>query len=365
MQINRFLCATVIFFTVVLTACNSIKNKEWNANSIQDESYSAFINQADDYLVKKDFHGSVLVSKGRDIIFAKGYGLSNKADASGGLNTIHTTFEIGSLTKQMTAAAIVQLQRAGKLSFDDKISKYFPGYVHGEEITVGMLLAMRSGLYDHINMPYDFFPTDVAVWLDKAAVERRNEDVDQDFVLRYLYEAPFMTNPDSTHFYCNTDYYLLGLIIQQVSGMSYKEYFQREIFDRCGMLDSNVDYGATSARGYDYKGRYFSILGGLGLGCGDVNSTVLDLFKWNYALAHGKVIPRRVFKNMMKSESYDLGLYHDEFSFLHGGATNVFNSFSQYFVDDEVSIIVLCNEPVGACSATIVAGNLKKLFFEL
>ena len=361
MQINRFLCTAAICFAVVLTACSSIKNKEWDEDSVLDESYSAFIKQADDYLIKKDFHGSVLVSKGQDIIFAKGYGLCNKADASGGHNSIHTTFEIGSLTKQMTAAAIVQLQRAGKLSFDDKISKYFPGYVHGDEITVGMLLSMRSGLYDHINMPYDFFPTDVAVWLDKAALEGRNEDVGKDFVLGYLYDAPLMTAPDSTHFYCNTDYYLLGLIIEQVSGLGYEEYLQREIFDRCGMIDSNVDFQSTTAKGYDFKGRYFSILGGLGLGCGDVNSTVLDLFKWNYALAHGKVIPRRVFKKMMKNQSYVLGLYHDEFSFLHGGATNVFNSFSQYFVDDEVSIIVLCNEPVGVCSATIVAGNLRKL----
>ena len=122
--------------------------------------------------------------------------------------------------------------------------------------------------------------------------------MDENLVLTYLNDAPLLAEPDSTYFYCNTNYYLLARIIEQVSGISYYEYIQKNILDRCGMSNSNLEFQKTDTRGYDYKDRYYSIPASLALGCGDMNSTVTDLFKWNVLFTSGKVVKKKTFKKM-------------------------------------------------------------------
>jgi CubicO group peptidase (beta-lactamase class C family) len=352
------------FCILNFTACSNIKNRTWKDEVIIDKKYKEFAEQADAYLQEAGFQGAVLIGRGEKIVFAKGYGLCDeKAAAPDQLPIgINTTFEAGSISKQMTAAAVMQLAQVGKLSVDDKLSKFFPDFEAGDKITVEMLLNMRSGLTDHINSADDFFPKNIyrRIELKQMACE----PVEENLVLEYLNEAPLLAEPDSTYFYCNTNYFLLARIIEMTSGLSYNEYIQKNIFDRCGMTHTNLEFQKTDTRGYDYKGRYYSIPASLSVGCGDVNSSATDLFKWNVFFTSGKVVKKKTFQKMIDSESYGYGVYCHEGSIFHTGVTNVFNSYDGYYFDDKLSIIVLSNCPAVKVNTTTVARNLQKMWIE-
>ena len=354
----------ILTFTATQTSCSSIKKRTWNEQEIINAKYKNFAGAADAYLTESGFQGAVLVGRGDKIVFAKGYGVCDvKAAAPDQVPIgINTSFEAGSITKQMTAAAVMQLVQAGKLATSDKVSKYFPDFEAGEKITIEMLLNMRSGLTDHINSADEFFPKNIYRRIELKQMECK--PVDEGIVLEYLNAAPLLAEPDSTYFYCNTNYYLLARIIEQVSGKSYYDYMQKNIFDRCGMSHSNLDFQNTDARGYDYKDRYYSIPASLALGCGDVNSTATDLFKWNVLFTSGKIVKKKTFKKMIDSESYGYGVYCHEGSIFHAGVTNVFNSYDGYYFDDKLSIIVLSNCPVAKINTTVIARNVYKLWDE-
>lgn len=350
------------FVILNLASCSSVKKQAWNDEEIVDKKYREFAGRADKYLCETGFQGAVLIGRGKKIVFAKGYGVCDEKAAAPNQVPIgiNTTFEAGSISKQMTAAAVMQLVQAGKLSVDDKISKFFPDFNAGEKITIEMLFNMRSGLTDHINAADDFFPKNIYRRIEVK--QMACEPVEENLVLDYLNEAPLVAEPDSTYFYCNTNYFLLARIVEQVSGMSFGDYMQKNIFDRCGMSRTNLLFQKTDTRGYDYKGRYYSIPASLALGCGDVNSCVTDLFKWNVLFTSGKIVKKKTFKKMIDSESYGYGVYCHEGSIFHTGVTNVFNSYDGFYFDDKLSIIVLSNCPAAKVNTTTVARNLQKMW---
>lgn len=357
---KRKLSVLLLFILVSFSSsCTQIKKKTWKDEEIISPKYTELANQIDEFLVSKKFQGAVLIGKNKEILFAKGYGSTDRKDKNSPQININTTFEAGSITKQITAAAIMQLVQLKKLSLDDKLSKYFPEYVHGEEITIRMLLNMRSGLVDHINSPDEFFPRNVFRENEKKSYA--NEPLPDDIVLKYFYDAPLMTKPDSTYFYCNTNYYLLSKIIEQVSGISYQQYIQKNILDKLGMTNTNLDFQKTDTRGYDYKGRYYSIPASMAAGCGDLNTNITDLFKWNCQFSSGKVVKKKSFKQIIDTESYGFGVYRRENTIFHSGNTVVFNSYNLYNLDEKLSIIVLTNCPINEINATFIAGNIQKI----
>ena len=360
----HFFIFMTFFFILNLASCSSVKKQTWNDEEIVDKKYREFAGRADEYLCETGFQGAVLIGRGKKIVFAKGYGVCDEKAAAPDQVPIgiNTTFEAGSISKQMTAAAVMQLVQARKLSVDDKISKFFPDFNAGEKITIEMLLNMRSGLTDHINAADDFFPKNIYRRIEVK--QMACEPVEENLVLDYLNEAPLVAEPDSTYFYCNTNYFLLARIVEQVSGMSFGDYMQKNIFDRCGMSRTNLSFQQTDTRGYDYKGRYYSIPASLALGCGDVNSCVTDLFKWNVLFTSGKIVKKKTFKKMIDSESYGYGVYCHEGSIFHTGVTNVFNSYDGFYFDDKLSIIVLSNCPAAKVNTTTVARNLQKMWAE-
>lgn len=351
------LTVALVFLSIFLYAC-STKN-QFACDQIINPSYSEEIEKIESYLNEKDFEGALLISKSRDIILAKGYGLCDRKDPGSGEIKINTTFEIGSITKQMTAAAIMQLAEKRKLKIDDKISLYFPDFQYGDEITIKMLLDMHSGLTDCLNAPYEFFPVKVAAKIENATV--RNEPVEEEIILKYLNEAPLFIEPGSEYFYCNTNYYLLAKIIEQVSGLSFKEYMQKNIFGPCDMNNTNIEFQKTDTRGYDWKNRYYSIPYGFATGYGDVNSSVVDLYKWTSRLVKGKVVSKKSFKKMIDTDSYGYGLNVQNGEIFHGGATNVFNSFVTYHPDSKTTIIILINRPQNEKYAATFARGIYKI----
>lgn len=343
--------ALVLIFSMLSLTLSCSNNKK----------VSAFDEQVDTLLLDASFHGQVLVAKGNKILFSKGYGNVIPGNPDSFPIKQNTIFEAGSITKQMTAAAVLQLNRKHKLSIDDKLSKYFPDYKYGDQITIRMLLNMRSGLTDCINAADEYFPKSVSRKID--SLQLKNEPVEEDIVIKYLYDAPLMAPPDSTYFYCNTNYVLLAKIIEKVTGAPYQDYIQKNIFNRCGMINSNLHFQDTDAIGYDHKGRYYSIPASLAVGCGDLNTTAEDLLKWNRALARGRIISKKDFRKMIETEgSYGFGVYHKDNMIFHGGTTNVFNAYNAYYLDSGISIIVLSNTPITKTNTAGIAGKIYKLY---
>lgn len=352
----------VFLSSIFFSSCSSVKENNISENSIQNEKYEKFCTQTDEYLLDTNFSGTILVAKGDEIVFAKGYGVCDKNLPDSQPITLNTTFEIGSVSKQITAAAVMQLVQKKKLSLDDSISKFFPEYVHGDKISVRMLLNMRSGLTDHINEADEFFPQEVFSTIHKKQIA--NEPFEENFVLKYFYDAPLLANPNSTYFYCNTNYYLLAKIVEIVTKQPYHEYLQKHIFEKCKMTNTNTDFQNTTAKGYDFRNRYYSLPHDFATGCGDINSTVIDLYKWNMQLAKGKIINKKSLKQMLDTEAYGFGVYVKEDKIFHSGITNVFNSYNLYSFKNQLSIIVLANKPIAQCNATFVANRLEKMFYE-
>ena len=347
-------------FLLPFSACSSIKNKNWDGTQIINPKYSDFTLATDAYLHDLHFQGSVLVGKGKDIIFAKGYGRCDPNDEKSHVIFLNATFETGSISKQMTAAAIMQLVEKKQLSVSDPLSKYFPDYAYGDEITIEMLLNMRSGLTDHINEADEFFPINIYRLIEKNQLACK--PVDKDLVITYFYDAPLLAKPNSTYFYCNTNYFLLAKIVEQVSGMSYGDYIRKNIFKKAGMIHSNLSFQGTDTKGYDRYGRYYSIPANLAVGCGDVNSCVTDLFKWNVLFAEGKIVNKKSLRQMLDTESYGYGIYVKNKTMFHSGTTNVFNAYNFYDFDNKLSIIVLANRPIYMSNATFIADNIKTIY---
>lgn len=355
-SLKRFL----ILFTVCISLFAGCSSKDpFDCEEIRNPSYAEEIEKIEAYLDQKNFEGAVLIAKKKDVMFAKGYGLCDKKNPDAGQIKINTTFEIGSITKQMTAAAIMQLAEKKKLSVNDKISRWFPDFQYADDITVEMLLDMHSGLTDCLNAPYEFFPTKVAAKIENATV--RNEPVEKEIILKYLNDAPLFIEPGTEYFYCNTNYYLLAKIIEKVSGLSFEEYMQKNLFNPCSMNNTNIEFQKTDARGYDWKNRYYSIPAGFSTGYGDVNSSVVDLFKWTYRFVNGKVVKKKTFKKMTNSDSYGYGLYVQNGEIFHGGATNVFNSYAAYYPDSKTTIIILINHPQNEKYAATYARGIYKI----
>lgn len=322
-------------------------------------NYSDEIEQVESFLTETKFQGAVLVARKNKIIIAKGYGVCDKKNKNSLEITPDSTFEIGSITKVMTAACIMQLQEQKKLNVKDKLSKYFPDYEHGDEITLEMLLNMRSGLTDCLNSPDNFFPKKVYHNVNNAI--NNGKQLEEGLVLKHFYNAPLLTTPDSTYFYCNTNYYLLAKIIEQVSGVSYKEYLQTNIFDRCKMTNTNIEYQMTDVKGYDSKNKYVSIPSELMFGCGDVNSSTMDLFKFARAFVNGKVVSNKSFKKMTDTNSYGYGINVQNGEIFHSGVTNCYNSYFTYYPETKMTLIVLSNQQAKNCSTVNVSRKIYSL----
>lgn len=345
-----------MILTTLLTSCTKIQNQTWTDDDIITPKYEEKATKIDNYLIDKRFSGSVLIGKNGKILFAKGYGVCDKKDKKSPQININTTFEVGSVTKQFTATAIMQLVEQKKLHLDDTILSYFPDYPYASEITIRHLLNMRSGIVDYINAGDEFFPPKVYRDIEKKVYA--GKQVEENIVLQYINEVPLMAKPDSTFFYSNTNYYLLAKIIEQVSGIPYKQYIKENLLDKCGMTLSNLEFQNTQTKGYDSKNKYVSLGSEIAFGCGDLNSCVTDLFKWNTMLNQGKILKKKYYKQMIDSQSYGFGFYRHGNMIFHSGVTTVFNSYDAYYLDDKISIIVLTNKMISETNASTIARDI-------
>jgi CubicO group peptidase (beta-lactamase class C family) len=245
----------------------------------------------DDYLSRLSgfgYSGAVLVAKDGRIVLCRGYGLAN--DSSRTSVTPATVFDIGSLAKQFTAAAVMLLESRGRLSLDDSIDRYLDHVPPDKRaITIHMLLAHTSGM--DVDFPFEN-PT-----------AQDYEEVPRDSSVSRILGMPLVFQPGTAWAYSNPGYVLLAAIVERASGRPFRDFLREELFEPVGMHSTSF-WGAglpavgdeRLARSYDESGQTANLRLRSGttwfdLGGGEVVSTVGDLEAWMDALLHDRILP--------------------------------------------------------------------------
>ncbi len=172
------------------------------------------------YTNDAEFTGTVLISKGGNLLLKKGYGYSNTEKKIA--NDASTIYNIASLTKTFTAALILKLQEEGKLSIEDRLSKYYPAFPNADKITIHHLLTHTSGLFNYTD--------DKNFW----AMDQTKEVKLEEMIVLFT-DKPLQFQPGTNFRYSNSGYTMLGYIIEKVTGMSYASALDRFIFQPLGM----------------------------------------------------------------------------------------------------------------------------------
>ncbi|HEX4158773.1 MAG TPA: serine hydrolase domain-containing protein [Rhizomicrobium sp.] len=296
------------------------------------------------------YSGAVLIALNGKIILEKGYGLADRSAKTP--ITPKTLFDIGSLSKNFTAAAILRLEADGKLSVSDNISKYLPRVPPDKrEITIHQLLTQTSGI---------------------SGPDHGYEAIDKESALRELLATPLDYPPGTKWAYSNAGYVLLAAIVEAAAHMSFQDYLRERIFKPAG-LNSTGFWGAqlpphasgALAKGYDERGATID-LEKLSpgtwndMGSGMIVSTVEDLYRWQQSLEHCSVVPCAELKKMFTSyhpmppsddyynESYGYGIWvqtlqNRDLRYQHGGDFLAFGAQLNWMPNRKLVIISLCN----------------------
>jgi CubicO group peptidase (beta-lactamase class C family) len=299
------------------------------------------------YVANHQFMGSVLVARGSQVIYSKGFG---SADLEWDIpNSPVTKFRLGSVTKQFTAASILLLEERGKLSVGDPVKKYLPGApATWDNITIFHLLTHTSGIPNFTGFP------------DYAKLEPFATTSEQ-LVARFR-DKPLDFEPGDKWQYSNSGYVLLGHLIEKLTGDSYEKFVRENLFTPLGMKDSGYDSNSAviphRASGYVFAKNVFENAGFVHMsvphGAGALYSTTEDLLKWEQGLFGGKLLKSASLQKMTTpfKSNYAFGLQVDTATghkvIEHGGGIEGFNTELAYYPDDKVTVVVLGNVNGGA-----------------
>lgn len=298
----------------------------------------------------QQFNGAVLVAENGKVIFKKGYGMANM-EWSIPIET-DTRFRLGSITKQFTSMLVMQLVQEGKIKLDGKLTDYLPDYRKdtGDRITIHQLLNHTSGIPSYTGLP-NFFQ-DVS----------RNPYSVSDFVKKFT-SGDLEFEPGTKWNYNNSGYFLLGAIVEHVTGKPYEQVLRERIFDQVGMKNTGYDHHETilakRAAGYERRpGGYVNapyLDMSLPYAAGSLYSTVEDLYLWDQALYTEKLLSPQLkevmFKPGLSNYAYGwivrkapLGAQGEPVAIIeHGGGINGFNTIIMRMPESKNLIVLLNN----------------------
>jgi D-alanyl-D-alanine carboxypeptidase len=314
---------------------------------------------------------SVAVAKNGTVLYSQGYGYADLSTCEAVQPA--TVFQIGSITKQFTAAAVLQLQNAGTLNIDNPVATYLASYPFDPRITLRMLLNQTSGLPD-----YHDFPA-ANSWIN---------GVPEQTVLRQIASATLLFTPGTAYAYSNSNYFVLGSIIEAASGTTYSDYLAVNIFQPVALSSSSYLRPAASASPYNAAhGPGLIEDPSYNFAAGALWSNVQDLATWDAALLNGKVIAAPLFTVMVtpanvpdfpqgQPSKYAMGWVRGTVvghPFVwHNGETFSYTAFNAVFLDDGFSVSLLANGALnedvpffsladhiiqGICTTSATAGN--------
>ncbi|WP_343558921.1 serine hydrolase domain-containing protein [Sphingobacterium sp.] len=327
----------VFFFFILFSTFSVAQSFESKVDSIILSTFSM-----------EDNPGAVfLVSKQGVPIYKKAFG---KANLELGVEmTTANVFQIGSMTKQFTAIAILLLSKQGKLSVEDPIAKYIPDYPNGKNITIRHLLNHTSGIKDFTKM--------------KTISTIAQKEMTPQMMVDFFKNEPVDFKPGEKFEYNNSGYVLLGYIIELTSGLTYQEYIEQNIFKKIGMSNSYYasDRSVIKNRAYGYhlkKTGYVNktvINFSVPYSSGALMSTVDDMLKWqnalkNHVLLGASDLASAFQKNKLNSGEevdYGFGWHLKNINGMptmeHGGSVFGFKSMAVYIPDKDIYVIGLSN----------------------
>ncbi len=316
------------------------------------------------------FSGTVLVARKGELLLHKGYGLADRERKTP--CTTETVFDIGSITKQFTAAAILKLETEGKLRVEDRLSQHLEGVPEDKkDITLHHLLTHTSGLDHAYGEDDDYAPRDLAV--------------------RLFLRMPLLTAPGERYHYSNPGFSLLAAVVEKLSGMTYEEYLHDRFFRPAGMAHTgyflprwNVlgvsrnysgdeDNGWTFNRNWGPEGPYWHLYGN-----GGILSTSGDLHKWEQALMGDRVLPAEARKKLFARHApensdaqsfygygWRVGTSEQDMAFSgHGGGSGWGVAAAYFrFPEQDILVLVLSNQArfPGGEGASTLTGRIAAL----
>jgi CubicO group peptidase (beta-lactamase class C family) len=316
---------------------------------------SALVSRIDELAATVLENGSVAglsigVRRGDDVLLIRGYGLADiENDVPA---TAETVYRIGSVTKQFTAAAVMQLVESGAIDLDDPMTEYLPDYpTQGHVVTIRHLLTHTSGIKSY---------TGLEEWQPTMRLDLTDEEL-----VALFSDEPFDFAPGERYLYNNSGFYLLGMIVAEASGQPYRDYLRAHIFEPLGLASSsycderpiirNRAEGYELVRGELLNAQPLSMNhpGAAGALC----STVGDLLDWTRALRAGEVVSSASYAQMTTPGTLDsgattgygfglgLGQLVGRATVSHGGGINGFNAMLAYYPDADLDVVVLSNTP--------------------
>jgi len=291
------------------------------------------------------FSGYVLVAQHDQPIYAHAFGAADRT--TGRVATADTTFRVGSLTKQFTAAAILTLAEAGKLSVDDPVSRHLPDYAGpGKDVTIHQLLTHTAGLPEFTALP-GIAAKKAERWTTRA-------------LLATFWDLPLAFAPGTQFAYSNSNYVVLGAIVESASGMPWATYVERTLFAPAGMTRSSAHDDAAGAPdlalGYQAHDAAVTPADAIDLSmpfaAGAVRTTANDLVKWHRALSGDTILPAaaraRLYQAEQNNYAYgwvvqDVAGHHTVW---HNGAIDGFRTMYWRVPDADLVVVVLANVDV-------------------
>jgi len=311
------------------------------------------------------------VKRGDDLLLAKGYGLADMENAAPA--TAETVYHIGSVTKQFTAAAIMQLVERGEIGLDDPVTKYLPDFPdRGHKVTIRHLLTHTSGISHSYLSGSALSEGERFVTLGGSALS------EEDLFIRYVTwnalmvrrderwiagfgDTPSDFPPGEQYSYNNEGFNLLGMVVAEVSGVSYPEYIRTHLFEPLGLTGSAVcdERSIIPGRAQSYELRDGVLMNdlpfGSARGAGGLCLTVLDLLSWNSALSEGRVVSLDAYRQMTTPVTLNdgstagygfgtnLGSPGGHPAAGHGGGWLGFLTSLAHFIDLDIDIAVCSN----------------------
>jgi CubicO group peptidase (beta-lactamase class C family) len=310
-----------------------------------------------------DFNGAAFVARKGAILLNEGYGYKdryrNKKSDSKGI------YMIGSMTKQFTAEIILMLAKEGKLSLDDKLNKFYPGYASGEKISLNNLLTHTSRIYNY---------TEDTFWSKHPTMALTHEQM-----LGIFKDKPLNFQPGEKFEYSNSNYILLTYIIEKVCSKPYTEVARERILNPVGMTHSGFDF--THLKSSDKVTGYNCVLidsfyreqivdSTQSLGAGAMYSTLEDLYKWHCALQTNKLLDKEWQQKayVPYKDNYAYGWMIKPFLnqqvYAHSGSINGFYSYILRIENEDLCVIVLSNVQYNGANNNAIAKDLVRCFYD-
>ena len=342
---------TILIMVVIFTFSIAARAAEVQGNQyghVKQKLHAYFEQLAADRI----FSGAVIVAREGHVLLKDGFGLADY-DA-GEKNKPKTLYGIGSMSKAFTVMSIMMLEERGLLSVEDTLDKYIPGFTNGDIITIHQLMNHTSGMFEYINDPTS------AIWengLEKLALYHTPEQLLDYFIDRSPYFAP-----GAQWSYCNSAFVVLGIIIEQVSGMTYGDFIEKNILKPLHMKDTTYDPMVLDlprqAVGYndvltDPPCVAPLLHASVAYSAGGIFSTVEDIYKWDQALYTDRLVSFETLNKIFTPGlgDYGYGWFIDTLDIAgqphkqiwHWGSTLGYHSLITRLVDEKVTLILLHN----------------------